>query len=154
MIRLSEAHAKMRLSDTVEVSDVKEACRLMQSAIKAYATDPKTGKIDMGLVQTGHSVDEQAIREEFQTWLINYLQVNNYVLDSTISVSDLIKKFRELVEESKQDDEINEDEGSTNLSQLGSLTNTDIGVIIDRMTGDGDLITKNVRSVKHISVSR
>ncbi|CAI8501802.1 unnamed protein product [Hanseniaspora opuntiae] len=44
MIRLSEAHAKMRLSDTVDVADVKEACRLMQSAIKAYATDPKTGK--------------------------------------------------------------------------------------------------------------
>lgn len=108
----------------------------------------------MGLVQTGHSVDEQAIREEFQTWLINYLQMNNYVLENTISVSELIKKFRELVEEAKQDDDLSQDESMSNLSRLGALTNTDIGIIIDSMTGDGDLITKNVRSVKHISISR
>ncbi|CAI8501796.1 unnamed protein product [Hanseniaspora opuntiae] len=80
--------------------------------------------------------------------------MNNYVLENTISVSELIKKFRELVEEAKQDDDISQDESMSNLSRLGALTNTDIGIIIDSMTGDGDLITKNVRSVKHISISR
>lgn len=53
MIRLAEAHAKMRLSTVVEVGDVNEAVRLIRSAIKDYATDPVTGKIDMDLVQTG-----------------------------------------------------------------------------------------------------
>lgn len=65
MVRLSEAHAKMRLSHTVEVQDVLEAARLIRSAIKEYATDPLTGTIDMDLVQTGHS---RAQREQFDTF--------------------------------------------------------------------------------------
>ncbi|ORZ39082.1 MCM2/3/5 family-domain-containing protein [Catenaria anguillulae PL171] len=47
MIRLSEAHAKMRLSAYVEEEDVKEAARLLREAIKQGATDPKTGRIDL-----------------------------------------------------------------------------------------------------------
>lgn len=58
MIRLSEAHAKMRLSDTVEVSDVDEAVRLIRSAMKQSATDARTGLIDMGLLsEEGSSLD-------------------------------------------------------------------------------------------------
>ncbi|AOA60947.1 Mcm2-7 hexameric complex component [Komagataella phaffii CBS 7435] len=53
MIRLSEAHAKMRLSETVDLQDVRESVRLMKAAIKNYATDPKTGKIDMTMVMAG-----------------------------------------------------------------------------------------------------
>ncbi|RMD42777.1 hypothetical protein DV735_g2338, partial [Chaetothyriales sp. CBS 134920] len=60
MIRLSEAHAKMRLSATVEVSDVTEAVRLIKSAIKASATDARTGLIDMGLLSEAGS-DSTAI---------------------------------------------------------------------------------------------
>ncbi|ORY93281.1 MCM2/3/5 family-domain-containing protein [Syncephalastrum racemosum] len=52
MIRMSEAHARMRLSSTVEVGDVQEASRLLRSAIKDYATDPRTGRIDMDLLLT------------------------------------------------------------------------------------------------------
>lgn len=50
MIRMSEAHARMRLSSVVEVGDVLEASRLLREAIKEYATDPKTGRIDMDLM--------------------------------------------------------------------------------------------------------
>ncbi|KAI8619810.1 MCM2/3/5 family-domain-containing protein [Chytriomyces sp. MP71] len=53
MIRLSEGHAKMRLSATVEVTDVEEAHRLMVTALQESATDPKTGRLDMDLLQTG-----------------------------------------------------------------------------------------------------
>lgn len=59
MIRLSEAHAKMRLSPTVEVSDVEEAVRLIRAAIKDYATDPISGRIDMDLIQTGTSLAQR-----------------------------------------------------------------------------------------------
>jgi DNA replication licensing factor MCM4 len=37
MIRLSEAHARMRFSDKVELSDVKEAFRLIRDAIRESA---------------------------------------------------------------------------------------------------------------------
>ena len=43
LIRLSEAHARMRLSNTVEEIDVNEANRLYKEALKQAATDPKTG---------------------------------------------------------------------------------------------------------------
>ncbi len=69
MIRLSEAHAKMRLSDTVTIDDVKEAVRLIRSAIKDYATDPITGRIDMDLVQTGTSFAQRKMQQDQQNEL-------------------------------------------------------------------------------------
>ena len=40
LIRLSEAHARMRFSPTVELEDVEEAARLHREALKQSATDP------------------------------------------------------------------------------------------------------------------
>ena len=45
LIRLSEAHAKMRLSNEVTLEDVEEAVRLTREATKSSSTDPNTGKI-------------------------------------------------------------------------------------------------------------
>jgi len=53
IIRISEALAKMRLSDRVEKSDVQEAVRLIKVATQQAATDPITGFIDMDLISTG-----------------------------------------------------------------------------------------------------
>ena len=55
LIRLSEAIAKMRLSQTVEESDVEEAINLMRVATQQSATDPTTGCIDMDVLATGRS---------------------------------------------------------------------------------------------------
>jgi len=55
LIRLSEAHAKMRFSHTVDMVDVEEAYRLHREAMKQSATDPTTGLIDMGLITSGLS---------------------------------------------------------------------------------------------------
>ena len=54
MIRLAEAHAKMRLSEVVTREDVQEANRLIQSALKTAATDAQ-GRIDMSLLTEGTS---------------------------------------------------------------------------------------------------
>ncbi|KAK5257833.1 MCM DNA helicase complex subunit [Exophiala xenobiotica] len=66
MIRLSEAHAKMRLSHTVTESDVAEAVRLIKSAIKASATDARTGLIDMGLLSEGGSASDRRRKEDLK----------------------------------------------------------------------------------------
>lgn len=55
LIRLSEAHAKVRLSHTVDMQDVEEAWRLHREALKQSATDPLSGKIDVGILTTGLS---------------------------------------------------------------------------------------------------
>lgn len=74
MIRLSEAHAKMRLSETVSADDVAEAVRLIKSAIKQSATDPNTGTIDMDLVQTGRSSAQREMQENFKTEIMHILE--------------------------------------------------------------------------------
>lgn len=66
MIRLSEAHAKMRLSSIVTESDVAEAVRLIKSAIKASATDARTGLIDMGLLSEGGSASDRRRKEDLK----------------------------------------------------------------------------------------
>lgn len=73
MIRLSEAHAKMRLSSIVELDDVKEAVRLIKSAIKESATDPLTGKIDLSLISTGTSEAQRRRREDLSKALLSLL---------------------------------------------------------------------------------
>lgn len=66
MIRLSEAHARMRLSSEVTAEDVEEAVRLIRSALKQAATDARTGLIDMGLLTEGTSASERRRREDLK----------------------------------------------------------------------------------------
>ena len=68
MIRLSESHAKIRLSSEVTVNDVKEAQRLISSALKEAATDPRTGLISMDIFAatdlSKNSVESSILRLE------------------------------------------------------------------------------------------
>jgi DNA replication licensing factor MCM4 len=43
----------MRLSSVVTVQDVSEAVRLMKVSMQQSSIDPRTGQIDMDLIQTG-----------------------------------------------------------------------------------------------------
>ncbi|KAM0280384.1 hypothetical protein ACHAQH_004097 [Verticillium albo-atrum] len=72
MIRLAEAHAKMRLAPTVTRDDVKEACRLIRSALKTAATDSQ-GRIDMSLLTEGTSSAERRRREEIKDAVLRLL---------------------------------------------------------------------------------
>lgn len=56
----------MRLSTIVEESDVDEAVRLIKSAIKASATDARTGLIDMGLLSEGGSASDRRRKEDLK----------------------------------------------------------------------------------------
>ncbi len=77
LIRLSEAHARMRFSDFVQVADVHEASRLMREAIKTSAMDPRTGKIDMGLINSGTGSGQRRMREDMRRELMSLLLDNN-----------------------------------------------------------------------------
>lgn len=59
LIRLSEAHARMRLSLSVTADDVAEAVRLINVATQRAAVDPRTGTINMDLITTGHTAAER-----------------------------------------------------------------------------------------------
>ncbi|RDA88200.1 hypothetical protein CP532_6790 [Ophiocordyceps camponoti-leonardi (nom. inval.)] len=72
MIRLSEAHAKMRLSETVTANDVAEANRLIQSALKTAATDAQ-GRIDMSLLTEGTSAADRQRRSDLRDAVVRLL---------------------------------------------------------------------------------
>jgi DNA replication licensing factor MCM4 len=74
LIRLAEAHAKMRLSSKVDLNDVHEAIRLHREAIKQAATDPTSGKIDVSILTTGLSAARRKHRGEIAQALKALLQ--------------------------------------------------------------------------------
>uniref|UniRef100_A0A6G1SC75 DNA replication licensing factor MCM4 n=1 Tax=Aceria tosichella TaxID=561515 RepID=A0A6G1SC75_9ACAR len=53
LIRLSEAHARLRLSSVVDADDITEAVRLTKEAAMHDFVDPNTGKIASGVVIFG-----------------------------------------------------------------------------------------------------
>uniref|UniRef100_K3WYG0 DNA replication licensing factor MCM4 n=1 Tax=Globisporangium ultimum (strain ATCC 200006 / CBS 805.95 / DAOM BR144) TaxID=431595 RepID=K3WYG0_GLOUD len=59
LIRISEALAKMKLNNVIYKHDVDEALRLMNVATQRAAMDPRTGTIDMDMINTGHSTSER-----------------------------------------------------------------------------------------------
>lgn len=73
MIRLSEAHAKMRLSEWVTRDDVLEAVRLIKSALKQAATDARTGLIDMSLLTEGTSASERRRKQDLKNEILKTL---------------------------------------------------------------------------------
>ncbi|WVQ63505.1 uncharacterized protein L199_001658 [Kwoniella botswanensis] len=71
MIRLSEAHARMRFSESVDLSDVVEAVRLIKSALRESATDPLTGQIDLDLLTLGAGSSTRRARSDMKKELLN-----------------------------------------------------------------------------------
>uniref|UniRef100_A0A4X2K3E7 DNA replication licensing factor MCM4 n=1 Tax=Vombatus ursinus TaxID=29139 RepID=A0A4X2K3E7_VOMUR len=74
LIRLSEAHAKVRFSNKVEAIDVDEAKRLHREALKQSATDPRTGIVDISILTTGMSVTSRKRKEELAEALKKLIQ--------------------------------------------------------------------------------
>jgi DNA replication licensing factor MCM4 len=77
LIRLAEAHAKVRLSQKVENVDVEEAWRLHREALKQSATDPLSGKIDVGILTTGLSATARKKRAELVSFIKDILKKKN-----------------------------------------------------------------------------
>ncbi|KAJ2071943.1 MCM DNA helicase complex subunit [Coemansia sp. S155-1] len=87
MIRMAEAHAKMRLSELVDANDVHEASKLMREALRESATDPRTGLIDLDLLNTGFAASDRrqldAIKRETRSLLLAAVRSNTVRGDSS-----------------------------------------------------------------------
>ena len=55
LVRLAEASARVRLSDTVEESDADRAITIVRDCLKDIGVDPETGEFDADVVETGTS---------------------------------------------------------------------------------------------------
>ena len=111
MIRLAEAHARLRFSHNVEVIDVEEATRLHREALKQSAYDPSTGTIDVSILTTGQSEGMKKRRFAIKTSLkdlivkkgkiqtVNYLKTWNELkeVSDVVSIFDNLFKIRNVL---------------------------------------------------------
>ena len=89
IIRLSEASARVRLSNDVERQDVERAIRLTRASLEELATDPETGKIDIDIITSGQT----------HTMLSNMKKVLNFIREKvnvdkvdTVSIEEIISE--------------------------------------------------------------
>lgn len=92
LIRLSEAHAKVRYSEVVEVDDVEEAYRLHREALKQSATDPMSGKIDVNILTTGMSSNARKRRGEIAAALRKMVESKGKI--STMNYQKAFNEFK------------------------------------------------------------
>ncbi|KAF0303812.1 DNA replication licensing factor MCM4 [Amphibalanus amphitrite] len=93
LIRLAEAHAKMRFSNSVELPDVEEAWRLHREALKQAATDPTSGRIDISILTTGLSAAGRKRRQEVAAALKKVLKERGSA--PTVPLTKLYQELRE-----------------------------------------------------------
>ncbi|KAF8572065.1 hypothetical protein P879_00806 [Paragonimus westermani] len=92
LIRLSEAHARLRLSNEVTADDCREARRLQREALKQAAIDPVTGTIDINILTTGVSSSMRKRREEMAAAVWTLLEEKPRVL--TFVYSRILEELR------------------------------------------------------------
>jgi len=93
LIRLAEAHAKVRFSEVVEVDDVEEAYRLHREALKQSATDPMSGKIDVNILTTGLSSNARKKRGEIAQALRQLIESKGKL--STVNYQKTFNEFKQ-----------------------------------------------------------
>jgi replicative DNA helicase Mcm len=59
LVRLSEASARVRLSDDVDVADAERAVRIARHCLEDIGMDPETGEYDADMIETGTSKSQR-----------------------------------------------------------------------------------------------
>mgnify|MGYP006274882619 CR=1 FL=1 len=59
IVRLAEASARVRLSDTVEPEDAERALDIVEKTLKEIGMDPETGQYDADVIETGQSKSQR-----------------------------------------------------------------------------------------------
>jgi replicative DNA helicase Mcm len=59
LVRLAEASARVRLSDSVEVEDAERAVRIARHCLEDIGMDPETGEYDADMIETGTSKSQR-----------------------------------------------------------------------------------------------
>lgn len=88
LIRLSEASAKMRLSNEVSLSDVDRAIRLTEFVLREIATDAATGELDIDRIVTDHP---KSVRDRINAIQDMMKQLAGSSPDNMATLDDLIE---------------------------------------------------------------
>lgn len=91
LMRISEAIAKLRLSEEVNENDVKLAVKLLEGSFKDVAIDPETGKPDIGLIIVGASEEELVLRDQ----ILRFIEAMSGVFPNGVPRGLIIATFKE-----------------------------------------------------------
>lgn len=97
LIRMSEAHARIRLSSLVEMEDVEEAVRMFKESLLMYAIDPVTKKIDLDLVISGKSAHRKKLMESLREEVLKLVKTPARFVDLLEKTSVDEKVLREVI---------------------------------------------------------
>ncbi|MFH1224603.1 MAG: minichromosome maintenance protein MCM [Candidatus Diapherotrites archaeon] len=89
LVRLSEASARVRLSEEVEKQDVDLAMRIFRTSLQDLVTDQETGRIDIDLITTGQT---QSQREHLMA-VLNIIREKSRELDM-VPIEDVIEESK------------------------------------------------------------
>ncbi len=59
LVRLSEASARVRLSNIVTLEDAKRTIRIVMNCLKNVGVDPETGALDADILASGTSMSQR-----------------------------------------------------------------------------------------------
>jgi replicative DNA helicase Mcm len=102
LIRLSEASAKIRLSDTVDDSDADRAIRLTEYVLEKVSRDRETGKLDIDIIATGrpksqvdkiNSIMAIAARIQAQLGAIEVVRLVGQSVDEGIADENTVRRM-------------------------------------------------------------
>ncbi|ACV47167.1 MULTISPECIES: ATP-binding protein [Halomicrobium] len=103
LVRLSEASARIRLSDTVEKEDAERATTIARYCMEQIGVDPETGEFDADVVETGTSKSQ---RDRIQN-LKGIISDIEEEYDEGAPVDVVVERAEEVgIEESKAEHEI------------------------------------------------
>ncbi len=87
LVRLSEARAKMRLSDEVSYDDAAGAVNLMNSTLEKFAKDADTGKLDIDRMSSGHSAKSRRKLDQIDNLIDRMIEKAE---DEPVAIKDII----------------------------------------------------------------
>ena len=90
-IRLSEAIAKAKLKDTVDVDDVEEAISIITECLKQVAYDPEAGIFDVDKITGTHKSE----REKLDVILDTIKKISHDNPDILVSFEDILNEVKE-----------------------------------------------------------
>jgi len=105
LVRLAEASARVRLSDTVESEDATRATDIVRSCLQDIGVDPETGEFDADVIETGTSKSQRdrikSIKDVIETVDAEYEKEAGAPLEAIVERAEA-----EGIEESKVMDQI------------------------------------------------
>lgn len=130
LIRISQALAKMRLSDTVREHDVAEASRLMRVATQTAATDPRTGTIDMDLISTGRAALDRMMLPTLQEEIRLIMQAATAQGSRQLSLANVRQQLLKMIKTGG---------AMSNLSGITTISMADVEEAVRELEGEGFL---------------